>query len=452
MTLAREKIRPSGRQVLDAAERELRETLAAADAAPFLGHHDLPDGAEGGLQGELERGTLPLFKRLRLLFQLWPALTVTWVANTVSRRYGTLAQVELYPHLEELFRSRIDAKGRKRIADSFRYACRRLDLPLPENAEPVDTYVVQGGVPVAQIGVLARAFAVAERREGLPDIDDDAAVGVFTQAAVAAVDVGHPRLRRVLEHDDVGWYARLWVTLRERPEELPDESFASQLAEAAQLDSELGGASFRRPHLLWRDNLLGVEVPAGSGLHWTFHFGGVPREIIGRSQPLVLPLPEPWPAALDWSLVKPAGRMCEAGSLAMPTDPQELLFFAAGNGRLIGRTRFEHPPADRPLRLARGEYEAASIGRFSGPEGLEAASFGRLHSTRFRIADAPVAFARGEHQAIVAPVQRPALELSGSSIRDLHGTPIFAARALRAHVAWPTELEGGRGRRTDATS
>ena len=158
---------------------------------------------------------------------------------------------------------------------------------------------------------------------------------------------------------------------------------------------------------------------------------------------MVLPLPEPWPAALDWSLVKPAGRMRETGSLALPTVPQELLFFAAGNGRLTGRTRFEHPPADRPLRLARGEYEAASIGRFSGPEGLEAASFGQIHSTRFRIADAPVAFARGEHQAIVAPVQRPALELAGTSIRDLHGTPIFSDRALRAHVAWPTELEGG---------
>ena len=53
MALAGEKIRPSGRQALDAAERELRETIAAADAAPFLGHHDLPDGAEDGLQGEL---------------------------------------------------------------------------------------------------------------------------------------------------------------------------------------------------------------------------------------------------------------------------------------------------------------------------------------------------------------------------------------------------------------
>ena len=62
-------------------------------------------------------------------------------------------------------------------------------------------------------------------------------------------------------------------------------------------------------------------------------------------------------------------------------------------------------------------------------------------SISFGIADASIEFSRGALQAILAPVQRPALELSGNSIRDLHGTRVFADRGLRALVTWP----GGTG-------
>jgi hypothetical protein len=166
MVLMDETASLSERRALDGAEARLREALAAADAAPFLGHQDLPDDAGKALRVELDRRRESLAVRLRLLFFLWPALTVTRIANTVARRYGTVAQMELYPHLEDLFGAPIDATSRRRIAGYFRNACRRLGLPLPEDTGPVDTYIVQAGVPVAQIGVLARAFSVAERREG----------------------------------------------------------------------------------------------------------------------------------------------------------------------------------------------------------------------------------------------------------------------------------------------
>ena len=150
--------------------------------------------------------------------------------------------------------------------------------------------------------------------------------------------------------------------------------------------------------------------------------------MIGEAQPLVVPLPEPWPTTVQWTLTKLGARTRETGGVEPPTDPSELLVFAASTGRLVGRTRFEPEGSGRTLRLGRGEYEAVATGLFMGPEGLEALRMGPLWSTRVRITDAPVEFARAALQATVAPVQRPELELSGITLRDLHGATIFADR------------------------
>lgn len=433
----------SGRRcILDEAERALIRALGGGDKAPFLGHHVLSQRVSEHLREEVKRGIGRIEKRLRLLFYFWPALTIAWIARTVAERYGTIAQMEVYPHLSDLFGvPNLDPTSRTRIAKLFRHACARLDLPLPEKGEAVDAYVVQAGVPHAQIDRLADALIKAERRVGLPDIDDDVAVAMFTEVAANAVDAGHPRLRKVLEHDTVGWYARLWTMLREHPEEVPDDAFARLLANAASTSATARTSSLKRPCLAWRDGLLAVEIPEGRGRRWIVDAADWRREIMGQAAPVASPLPLPWPAFVEWRVSSLVRRSDDAGRLEPPA-PEAVAVFAA-TGRLVARVLFRPPeePA-QPVRLARGPYDLVGGGRFLGPEGLEADRVPGGWHLRVEVGEEPVALLRGDRSALLAAVQRPELELHGLVIRDLHGRAIYADQGISARVIWPREDEG----------
>lgn len=431
-----------GRRILDEAERALVGALGGGDMAPFLGHYALPTQVGKQLQDEIRRGVGRIEKRLRLLFYCWPALTTAWIARTVAERYGTIAQMEVYPHLSALFGvPNLDPTSRIRIAKLFRHACTRLDLPLPETGEAVDAYVVQAGVPHAQIDRLADALIKAERRVGLPDIDDDAAVAMFTEVAANAVDAGHPRLRKVLEHDAVGWYARLWTVLREHPEEIPDDAFARLLANAASNSATGRSPSLKRPCLAWRDGLLSVEVPEGQGRRWTLAAADWRQEVMGQAAPVAAPLPLPWPAFVEWRGSGLVRRSEDAGRLE-PPSPESVGVFGA-NGRLVAMARFSLPEeAPQSVRLARGPYDLVGGACFLGLEGLEPDRAPGGWHLRIEVGEEAVALRRGDRSAILSPVRRPELELHGRVIRDLHGRPIYADQGVSVRVIWPIAEEG----------
>ena len=54
MPLVQGATEPRGRRALEEAEAKLREALAAANAAPFLGHYDLLDEIGDPLRRELD--------------------------------------------------------------------------------------------------------------------------------------------------------------------------------------------------------------------------------------------------------------------------------------------------------------------------------------------------------------------------------------------------------------
>jgi hypothetical protein len=185
--------RSLGRSGLDEAERECVAALGTGRIPPFLGHHEMADAIVQGLSYESRRGVGRIETRLRLLFYLWPALTITWIARTVAECYGSDSPNAVYPILASLLGvDELEPDSRRRIAGLFRHACRRLDLPFPGEGSPPDLYVVQGGVPHSQVALLVDALTRAERRLGLPDVDDDMAVAAFTERAADLVDVHHP--------------------------------------------------------------------------------------------------------------------------------------------------------------------------------------------------------------------------------------------------------------------
>jgi hypothetical protein len=432
-----DRVRSSTRAALDEAERTLVAALGGGDMAPFLGHHQLPTQVAHQLRDEIRRGLGRREKRLRLLFYFWPALTTAWIAQTVAERYGTIAQMELYPHLSELLGvPNLDPNGRARIAKLFRHACTRLDLPLPEESEAVDAYVVQAGVPHAQIDRLADVLAKAEQRVGLPDIDDDLAVAMFTDVAASVVDAGHPRLRKVLEHDNVGWYARLWTMLREHPEDVPDDAFVRLLADAANAGGKARSGSLKRPCLAWRDGLLSVEIPEGGSRRWTLTTEGSRQDVVGQAVPVMVPLRIPWPPIVEWQVGSLVRRRVETGSLEPPAREWVAIF--AATGRLVARARFALPDElMQPVRLARGAYDLVSSTRFMGPERVETSSVPGGWHLRIEIGGEVLTLLRGSRSVNLAAVQRPELELLGSALRDLHGRAIYGDRDLGVRIVWP---------------
>ena len=427
----------STRFALGAAERALVNALGSGDMPPYLGHNRLPPHIALKLRDEIRCGVGRIEIRLRLLFYLWPALTTAWIAQTVAERYGTIAQMEVYPHLSALLGvPNLDPNSRIRMAKLFRRACTRLDLPLPEAVDAVDAYVVQGGVPHTQIDRLADALVKAERRVGLPDVDDDLAVARFTDLAACAVDAGHPRLRKVLEHDTVGWYVRLWTMLRERPEDAPDDAFVRLLAEAASANANAPGAGLRRPCLAWREGLLAVEIPEGQSRLWALAAEGWRQEVAGQAAPVVVALPLPWPSALEWQAGSLVRRRADVGTLEPPAREWVAVF--AATGRLVTRAQF-HSPDElmRPVRLARGAYDLVCSTRFMGPEGIEASAVPGGYHLRIEIGEWPLKLLRGSRSITLAAVQQPELKLLGPGVCDLHGRTIYGERGLSVRVIWP---------------
>lgn len=426
-----------GRPGLDAAERALVDALGAGDRPPFLGHHELPAQVAQQLTYEIRQGVGRIEKRLRVLFYNWPALTTAWIARTVAERYGTISLMEVYPHLADLFGvADLDPNSRRRIAQQFRHACKRLDLPLPETGEPVDFYVVQAGVPHAQIEWLAEALAKAERQVGLPDIDDDMAVAAFAEVAASQVDLGHPRLRKVIEHDAVGWYPRLWITLREHPEEAPDDDFTRRLANAATTAVSGRSAQLTRPSLAWREGLLAVDVPQGQNRRWTLSALSWHQEVVGQAVPVTVPLPLPWPAAVEWQSRSPVRRKEDSGSLQLALRDSIAVFGATG--RLVTRGSFG--PSDeptRPIRSARGVYDLLSVTAFLEFNGLEAICVPGGWHLQVELRDEPITLLRGGRCITLVAIQRPDIELLGPVLRDLHGRSIYADQAVYVRIRWP---------------
>ena len=431
----------STRSALDEAERALVSALGRGDMAPFLGHHELPAQVARQLRDEVRRGIDRIETRLRLLFYLWPALTTGWIARTVAERYGTIAQMEVYPHLADLLGvPDLDPNSRTRIAKLFRHACTRLDLPLPDAGEAVDAYVVQAGVPHTQIDRFAEALAKAERRAGLPDIDDDLEVATFTDVAASVVDAGHPRLRKVLEHDTVGWYARLWTMLREHPEDVPDDAFVRLLAEAASACASARGAGLRRPCVAWRDGFLAVEIPEGPSRRWTLAAEGWHQEVVGQATPVTVPLPLPWPPAVEWPVHGRARRSDDTGSLESASALSIAVF--AATGRMVARAQFRSPDEPRrPVRVIRGAYDLVCSSRFFGPEGLEATGVPGGWHLRIELGEEVLTLLRGSRSITLAAIQRPELELLGPVVCDLHGRMIYGGRNLSVRVIWPRAEE-----------
>ncbi len=176
-------------------DRRLRERLGQPNSPPFLGHYAIAEDAARRLHVRVSSQQVVV--GLREIFLKWPTLTTAWIARHIRERYGEEDDQRFWPILAELFGHDIPVRKRNNITTWFQQRCRRLELPVPQDGQNVDRFVVQAGALLHQLDVLVRRFLETERTQGLPDEDDDVTCLRFASEVAERLRPANPRLARI---------------------------------------------------------------------------------------------------------------------------------------------------------------------------------------------------------------------------------------------------------------
>jgi hypothetical protein len=416
---------------LDQEERRLRERLAAEEALPFLGHHPLDDPVRQALRDRLRmQGSGSAIKGLRFLFLKWPALTVAWIAGCAARSYGTSSSHELYPHLERETGIPWPSSHRPHVAEWFRWACNHLDLPLPAQAEPVDLYVFQGGVPVKQIPRFVDAVEKAVQRVGLPDTDDTSGLRAISEAAANALPPGLPRLQRLLMLDDDGHHVRIWALAREGRIDDTDDPFVQELLHHLR-DRPPVKNRIQPPRLLWQGGGPSVRVTGQES--WIVETRGWRVQMRPEGRPMEVPLPEKAARGpICWRTENDHGRR---GQWPGWDDDVTTAVFDATSGHLRQWIR-----DTTTIRLEPGIWRLISRSRMSLLDVSwvsEATFWGDLQELVVELGGEPCTVSVGDRRLDLQPVLKPRLQLLGSSVVDEQGALFWASDGLGVAIELP---------------
>lgn len=205
--------------VLDEAERHLLLQLRQEHGSPFIAYYDLPpplqEKAPICLADEIAGDADYFLDQLKIGKR---RLAVWTVARAVAEKYGPNNDHAVYESIERRIKARIPTSSRDRFNREFRTACASLRLTLPVSQRFCDDYLIQAGIPDAQLTHLVDAFRRAERELSLPlhydDTDDTEYVNSWQQAAKRFLPDGLPVLRRILREDSWGYHAKVYLRLQ----------------------------------------------------------------------------------------------------------------------------------------------------------------------------------------------------------------------------------------------
>ncbi len=245
--------------------------------------------------------------RLSRLFAQFPYVAAWCVTQALSDAYGEDDQA-VYRHIEEVLAVPIDTPAiRRTLFDGFCRVCDKLGLRWQGFKRMVDVYLLQAGVPMAQLPQLIDAFLRQEAAFGPPPTEATVRLNRWEDDSLEFL---HPTVvipRRTILWDETAWHAALYAKIRNAHPDFvaahpSEERFAEALAKCTDAAAPRSGAvtSVPRPRLVWRDEGMALRLPRAVGriLLW-------PEEC---DRPLRLRggedwvLPQPWPRRLRWQI------------------------------------------------------------------------------------------------------------------------------------------------------
>jgi hypothetical protein len=307
----------------------------------------------------------------------YPALFAIWLAEHVMNGLGQHGYYEVYPFVQRAVgtSSPLTQNDKERLWASFRRALIKLGLePVPRDAPHsyrlTGEYVRQAGVPIAFADDLAERMLRYARRVGLPDEDDHGGPLQAWQASlVERLQLPFSQTARdAISRDFQGYYAHAFARLVGNGG-APEAGNALEEAFARAFASGQGGPALRRsapPQLLYRDGLLGLQLPSGQAGTYHVRWGAEEQQIRVGDEGAFYSLSTT--IARELVVEDSAGQQVLRRAVWSDNLSNRLLVFS-DSGRLVAQAQLRADGADEnEIELPPGRYVA--LCRFE-PDGIE---------------------------------------------------------------------------------
>ena len=438
---------------LDHTEKEFRRIISEGET-PFLGlnvgffKQSWKDYIAKHLQGTQEQ--TPLF--LTMLSK-WPAVATTYLTLYIVEGYGTRGNHEVYPFINQAISSgnkHISQQEKELLWKAFRKACLVLGLDVMQRKSGsnymVHEYLHQCGIPLKYIKELTKRMLHYGSIVGFPEDDDPVSIRLWQDGLIQKLGSLSVTVTETLESDANGYYVRLFTRLISDNYVLPDKSLtiAQKMFQAiSDADHKLKYLLRSRvmlvPRIVWRDDVLGVELPIGDNITWIIFLGdNEPFTIRGHIETQfnafdTEPLAKEVTIKNDQNDIKYSHKLWQEGKANRFLIFDENGYFVT-NGVLAD---------EKPICIDPGEY--VFVSRFKSKhkedECFEVSQDPSLYQWQeILLPDEKIELQRGPAKCVIQSLSRPLIKVEGESIQDIKGKEVFLSHELSLKIIIPKEL------------
>lgn len=436
------------------SEQTLRQTLDSGDI-PFLGLYS--DLFAASWRDTLRKSLRSHKEPLRIYLQglnRWPAIFAAYLTIHVVEGFGENGDAAVYPFVSKaIFGAERDLSQMERaiLWQEYRRACIILGLDVvPLNSAPnymVAEYLHQAGVPVNFLPRIAKRMLRHAAVAGVPERDDPQGIALWQTTLIDRLGPPIPvTATKAIQADRGGFYARLFLrALAGEPADptAPDRSIYESIVEViASKDSDRKRILTQRltiPKVVLRDDLLGVELPAGTEVSWRIAVvDGIGCKHEGTGEPRFVPFDFP-PLPGSVHIARSDGKWSKEFGLWDDGRNNRFLAFDS-TGLLAGSSRLN---AEESLQVEPGKQTLMTRFRPDGYETelVEVSQNPSLYRLVLDLAPGEsVTLKRGSAQTTILALSHPILTLCGEIFRGIGGNELYASGGLVLRGQVPTEL------------